>query len=307
MIVAAQASGAPTDERPRVSIAVVGCAEDLAREARRITAIELRAALVQAAPDQTTTQITATCAAESANLRVIDPTTGKSLERSVALSQAAAPARARLLALAMAELVVASWSELEDNPEPKARPAAPLAPQAAREAARGVVAPLPIELAALADVHLLASRDLLLGGGARTEIWIAPRWFLRFDALVHYAALSRPSGTIALTMPSVSSALGASFGNAWLQPRLSIGARAGYAWMSGVAGDAATSGGRQQAAWAGPELSLEVAAWPHARVHPLLSFSVGAHIFGVRGTVNGGRDIKATGLWSGLSLGAAVR
>ena len=307
MVVAAQASGAPSDERPRVSIAVVGCAEDLAREAQRITAIELRAVLVDAAPDRTTTQITATCAAESVNLRVIDPTTGKSVERSVALSQAAPPARARLLALAMAELVAASWSELEDNPEPKALPTAPLAPQAAREAARGAIAPLPIELAALADVHLLASRDLLKGGGVQTEIWILPRFFLRFDARVHYAELSRPSGTIALTMPSVSGALGASFGSAWLQPRLSIGARAGYAWLNGVAGSAASTGDRQQGAWAGPEVSLELSAWPRARVHPLLSFSVGAHIFGLRGTVNDGRDIMATGLWSGLSLGAAVR
>ena len=33
----------------------------------------------------------------------------------------------------------------------------------------------------------------------------------------------------------------------------------------------------------------------------------GANVFGVRGTVNGGRDIRASGLWGGLSLGAAVR
>jgi hypothetical protein len=307
LIVAAHANGASSDQRPRVSIAVVGCDEALAREAQRITAIELRAVLVDGAPDQTTTQITATCAADSASLQVIDPTTGKSVERSVALSQAAPTARARLLALAMAELVVASWSELEDNPEPKAPPAAPLAPKAAREAARGVVAHLPIELAALADAHLLASRDLIPGGGARTEIWILPSFFLRFDALIHYAELSRQSGTIALTMPSVSSAFGASFGSAWLQPRLSVGARAGYAWMSGVADSTATTGDHQQGVWAGPELALELSAWPHAHVHPLLSFSVGAHVLGVRGTVNGGRDIMATGLWSGLSLGVAVR
>jgi hypothetical protein len=305
-IVAAQASGAPGAPKPRVSIAVVGCDEALAGEARRITAIELRAALTDAAPDDATTQITATCGAESANLRVVDPTTGKSLERSVALSQAAPTARARLLALAMAELVVASWSELEDNPEPKAPPAQ-LAPVAAREAARRVIARLPVELAAVADAHLLASRDLLLGGGARSEIWISQGFFLRFDALVHYAELSRPTGTIALTMPSVSSALGASFGTAWLQPRLSVGARAGYAWMNGVAGSAATTGDRQQGVWAGPELALELSAWPRAHVHPLLCLSAGAHIVGITGTVNGGRDILVTGVWSALSLGAAFR
>jgi hypothetical protein len=207
----------------------------------------------------------------------------------------------------MAELVAASWAELEDNPEPKVAPVTPLAPRRAREAARGVVAPVPIELGALADARLLASRDLVLGGGARTAIWVSPRFFVRFDALMHYAELSRPTGTVALTLPSLSGALGASFGSGWLQPRLSIGARAGYAWLSGVAGTSRTTGVQQRGAWAGPELSLELSAWPRARVHPMLCFSVGAHIFGVRGTVNGGRDVMATGLWSGLSLGAAIR
>jgi hypothetical protein len=306
-VVAARANAAPNDERPRVSIAVVGCDPALAREARRITAIELRAALVDSASDEATTQITAICAENSASLQVVDPTTGKSLERSVAFSETIPSARARLLALAVAELVVASWSELESNPEPRAPALAPLAPKAAREAARRAVAGLPVELAAVLDAHLLASRDLVLGGGARTEIWVSSAFFMRFDALAHYAELSRPTGVIALTMPSLSSALGFSLSGAWLEPRLSLGARVGYAWLNGVARTTAATGKREQGVWAGPELTLELSAWSGARVHPLLSFAVGAHIFGVRGTVDSGQDILATGLWSSLSLGAAVR
>ena len=240
-------------------------------------------------------------------MRVIDPTTGKSVERSVALSQAAPTARARLLALAMAELVAASWSELEDNPEPKAAPAIPLAPLAAREAARGAIAPRPIELAVLADAQLLSSRDLVPGGGARVAIWISPGVFIGFDVLAHYAELSRPTGNVALTLPSVSSALGLSFGSAWLQPRLSLGARVGYAWMSGVSASGATTGGREQGSWAGPELLVELAAWSRARIHPLLSLSLGADVLGVRGTVNGARDVKVTGVWGSLSVGVALR
>ena len=211
MFAATGPSAVAREEKPRVSIAVVECDPALAREAQRIAAIELRAALVEATTDLVTTHVTATCAAESANLRVLDPTTGKSVERSVALAQAAPTARARLLALAIAELVAASWSELESNPQPKAPPVAPLAPEAARAAARGAITPLPIELAAVVDAHLLASRDLILGGGARVEIWISPRFFLRCDALVHHAELPRAAGTVAVTMPSVSGALGASF------------------------------------------------------------------------------------------------
>jgi len=307
VIVAARASGQMREDKPRVSIVVVGCDAALAREAQRIAAIELRAALVDATPDAATTRITATCADSSANLRVVDPTTGKSLERAVALSQAAPSARARLLALAIAELVAASWSELENNPEPKAPAAAPLAPVAAREAARGAIAARRLELAALADAHLLASRDVLFGGGARSEIWLSRTFFLRFDALAHYAQLSRPTGTIAVTMPSLSSALAACLCAASLRPSVSLGARVGYVWMSGVAANGATTGTRQQGAWFGPELAVELSAWPRARIHPLLSLAVGAHVVGVRGAVDSGRDVRATALWSGLSLGAAVQ
>jgi hypothetical protein len=263
--------------------------------------------LVDATPDNTTTQIAATCSVASANLRVVDPTTGKSVERSVSLAQAAPTARARLLALAIAELVAASWSELESNPEPRAPPAAPLAPVDVREAARRAVVPRPVEVAAVADAHLLASRDWILGGGVRTEIGMSPRFFLRFDALAHHAELSRATGMIAVTMPSLSTAVGVSLGTGALRPRASLGARAGYVWISGVAGDATTTGYREAGAWAGPELAVEVSAWSHARVHPVLSLSVGAHVVGVRGTVSGGRDVMATSLWGGLSLGAAVR
>ncbi len=307
MTVATSARGEVREEKPRLSIAVVGCDDALAREAQRIAAVELRAALVEASPDEATTQVTATCTADSVDLRVLDPTTSKSVERSVALSQAAPTARARLLALAIAELVAASWSELENNPEPKAPSSVPLAPLEAREAARGVIAPLPIELAALADARLLASRDLLLGGGARAEVWVAPSFFLRFDGLAHYAEISRASGTIALTMPSLSAAVGASFGKTSVRTDISLGARAGYVWMSGVSSGETTTGSRQNGVWAGPELSFECAPWPRARIHPLVSVSLGVHMVGVRGTVNQGRDVMATGIWSGVSVGAALR
>jgi hypothetical protein len=306
-IFAACARGQAREDKPRVSIVVVGCNDALAREAQRIAAIELRAALVEGTPDAATTEVTAGCNEELVKLRVVDPTTGKSVERSVALSQAAPSARARLLALAIAELVAASWSELESNPEPKAPAAAPLAAPEAREAAREAIAPRLIELAAVADVHLLWSRDLILGGGARTEIGITPALFVRVDALVHHGELGRASGTISLTMPSLSGALGVCLCAAALRPSLSLGARAGYAWLNGVAANEATSGSRQQGAWLGPELALELSAWPRARVHPVLALSVGAHLVGIRGTVDGGPDVKATALFSSLSLGAAVR
>jgi hypothetical protein len=290
-----------------VSIAVVGCDDGLAREAQRIATVELRATLVEAPPDAATTRVVATCDGGLADLSVLDPTTGKSVERRVALAQAAPTARARLLALAIAELVAASWSELESNPRPEAPPAEPLAPLTAREAARAAIARPSGELAAVADTHLLASGDWLFGGGARAAFWISPAILLRFDALADYGELSRAAGTVVVTMPSLSAALGASLTRGLLRPVVTLGVRAGYVWMNGAAASAGNVGSGERGAWFGPEAAFELGVWPRARIHPVLALRVGAHIIGVRGTVSEGRDIEDTAIWGGLSLGLAVR
>jgi len=306
-VVRAQASAAGP-ERPRVSIGIVGCDAALAREAQRIAAIELRATLVDGAPDATVTQVTATCSRAVAALEVVDPTTGKSLGRTVALTEAAANGRARLLALAVAELVAASWSELQNNPRPQAPPATPLAPYAAREAARAVVAERSLELAAAFDTHFLASGDCLFGAGARAVLWVSPLLFARFDVLADYAELGRASGSVAVIMPSVSVALGAA---RWLgtslRPSLSAGMRGGYVWMNGIADGLAASAARQRGVWLGPEVALQLAVWPGARVHPIVGVAAGAHVLGVRGTVSGGSDVEAVGLWGGVSAAVAIR
>lgn len=303
---AAQASAGP--ERPRVSIEVVGCDPALAREAQRIAAIELRAILVPPAPDGTVTQVSAECRDTLAALIVIDPTTGKSLARTVTLTEAAPNGRPRLLALAVAELVVASWSELQSNPWPKATPATPLAPYAARQAARAAVADRALELAAIVDLHLLGGGDWLFGGGARGTRWLSPWLFARFGALVDYAELGRPGGSVAVLMPSVSAALGASrWVGASLRPAISLGLRGGYVWMNGIADGGAATARSQQGAWVGPEATLQLSAWAAARIHPVLSLDVGAHVLGVRGTVNDGRDVEAVGVWGEISAGVAVR
>jgi len=306
-LAATRSRGAFAADKPRVSIAVVGCDDGLAREAQRIATVELRATLVESPPDAATTRVSATCDGALAELKVLDPTTGKSVERRVALAQAAPTARARLLALAIAELVAASWSELESNPRPAAPPAEPLAPFISREAARAAIARPFVELAAVADTHVLASNDWLFGGGARASFWISPVFLVRLDVLADYAELSRGAGTVAVTMPSLSAAFGASFTKGVLRPAITLGARAGYVWMNGVADNAGNVGSRERGTWFGPEAALELGVWPRARVHPVLALSAGAHVVGVKGTVSEGRDVEATAIWGGLSLGLAVR
>jgi hypothetical protein len=305
---AASAQRASGLERPRVSINILGCDAALAREAQRIAAIELRATLVDPAPDGTVTEVKATCRGVLATLEVIDPTTGKSLERTVALTEAAPNGHGRLLALAVAELVVASWSELQSNPEPHAPPATRLAPPAAREAARAAVPERALELAAAFDMHVLASGDVLFGGGGRAAISISPVLSLRFDAIGDYAELDRAAGRVAVIMPSVSAAIAASRSiGASLRPAISLGLRGGYVRMNGIADGAAATPFHQQGVWVGPELALQLSAWARARVHPVLGVAAGIHLLGVRGTVDNGSDVEAVGIWGAVSAAVAVR
>jgi len=305
---AAPAQGAGGIERPRVSIDFVDCDAALAREAQRIAAIELRATLVNAAPDDTVTRVTAACRGTLAELAVADPTTGKSVERTVALTEAAPNGRARLLALAVAELVAASWSELQTNPHPRAPAATPLAPYAARESARAAMADRSLELAVAFDMHRLGGGDYLFGGGVGAVVWLSPLLLARLDALADYGELERGAGRVAVIMPSISAAIGVSrWLGAHLRPALTLGLRGGYVRMNGIADDQNATAARQQGAWLGPELALQVSVWPRGRVHPIVGLAVGTHLLGVRGTVDGGRDVEAVGFWGGVSAALAVR
>jgi hypothetical protein len=79
------------------------------------------------------------CNGPRAVLRVGDPLSRKVVQRTIDLGSFEPKARGRLLALATAELVVASWTELETNPNPKVEPAGPPPHAKARAAARKVV------------------------------------------------------------------------------------------------------------------------------------------------------------------------
>ena len=71
-----------------------------------------------------------------------------SLDRTIDLKEAPR-ARARLLALAIVELISASWTELETNPDPVVPPAGVRAAPEARRAALGAVRRLTAQSALL--------------------------------------------------------------------------------------------------------------------------------------------------------------
>lgn len=123
VLAALVATPAHAEDPPRVSVEADCSAVD--REVLlRVVRVELGPAVVidePAVEAPGVTRVTATCDGNRVRLRVDDPITGKALERSVEIGDVDATVGARLVGLAIVELVAASWIELE------LRPAAPAA------------------------------------------------------------------------------------------------------------------------------------------------------------------------------------
>lgn len=106
---------------------------------RRIVGIELAVEPVDV-DTLGTTRVRASCTRDATLLEVDDGVTGKLTSRRIDLEGTARVARSRLLALAIAELVSASWAELRLRPPSDAPPVfTPVAPEPVRDVARRVV------------------------------------------------------------------------------------------------------------------------------------------------------------------------
>ena len=120
---------ASAEEHPPVSLAIDACVPADADEVRRVLALELKGALLpRGSSEDDATQVTVGCEGELVKLVVNDALTTKTLSRPLELARKDQRVRARLLALSIVELVVASWSELVLEPprgaevRPEARP-----------------------------------------------------------------------------------------------------------------------------------------------------------------------------------------
>jgi hypothetical protein len=210
--------------RPRVTLALDPCVLAEPGEVRRSVAVELGADLAGSG-EADTTRVIVSCRGAIVVLEVTDPITGKSLSRTVNLEIAPAAARSRLLALAIVELVSASWTELESNPVPAVPPASTPPSPEARAAALESVQVRQAQIAPTATATLTATppdyrvegllelRDFpspglaSLGFGARLSKRITGPWGWGLDLLTDHGTVTRSAGAISIdtlsTGPSV--------------------------------------------------------------------------------------------------------
>jgi hypothetical protein len=125
-------------EPPLVMLELERCEQLQEKEVRRVFAAELGTRAADA-PGKDVTQVTVFCKDAQVTVVVQDPLSQKSLRRSFDLGLSDANGRSRLVAVAAAELVVASWTELDTNPRPQVPPAGAHPPDAATRAALDIV------------------------------------------------------------------------------------------------------------------------------------------------------------------------
>lgn len=306
------------DLHPWVRMRIDPCIDASTDEVRRITAVELAAVLVDTTTaEQDVTQVTVGCSGGLVTLRVDDPITGKSIRRSVDLRDADSSARARLVALAVAELVYTSWSELALNPTPEVPASGSQASQRAVEAARRAVMrrlprnlnpPQPLRLLGVTSRRAFFSQEgALWGGGLRLADDPFPWIGWSFDALVEHGVIRADVGTVSLDTFTIGGSILVHQQWSVLAMRAGLGIRGGVARMQGDPDRTSVAQGKSAAApWGWP---LGVFAFSVIPFRPLVlevAAEAGYVVLPLGASSGPVREVTLDGGWWGLQFGMGM-
>jgi hypothetical protein len=264
--------------------------------------------------------VTVTCVGGDARIVVIDPLSRKTLDRRVALGTEDPRARGRLLGVAIAELVIASWTELATNPEPRVPSADPAPPPEALAAARQVARARLIELRERprrsddADVSHRAFRvaavgsrraffafdGALYGGGIRVGQDVFHHIGWSADALLESGTLQPSFGAMKLTAGTLGGALFLYQALGPLVVRGGAGVRFGVTSATYVATGATTS---TPAPWGWPTGNIGITLQPIGPIVLELAGEIGYVVIPVSASQS---DDTLRGTWYGLQLGLGI-
>lgn len=319
LLVFACKPAASAQDAARIALDVSGCPEADASAIERLVGIELRVAIAREETD--VTSVRAECADSVLRLVVHDPITAKTVERSYDLSTTDDRALPRTVALAIAELVAATWSELEEEVrEVEPEEALPVAlgattNEAARASARRVVeatrppSPRRWTIAAFGLIRF-GLRDPAFGAGARVAL--APLAWLELEiaAAISRAWIESGLGTLRADTLDLT-AIG--FARWPLDPfvlRLGLGVRGGGAWIAGEpanpgAVEGSSVGGTHGVAIAELGLGYE----PVEVLVVSLAIQGGMVFHGIEARTDDGdvQSIARGDLQLGVTLGAGIR
>jgi len=287
LVVASRALPALAGDHPPVALEIEGC--ETASEIRRIVALELGAPLADAAAGSTRAYVTCN-AGDTAILRVDDP--AKPLAWSLDLAPAIPKARARLVALAIVELISTSWTERDPAAPPVVR-AQPAAASSLRLVAHG------------GGSAFSGGTGLLGGGGIRLEQDRALLGWL-VDLEAHHGRAGVSLGDVTADVLDVAAAL--AIHHAWSRARLALaaGLRGGGARLAGSADAMTVHADHFWAPWLGALALASASVTIVPRWSLELAVEGGGVIVPVGGLVNDRREVAIDGAWLTIQLGVGV-
>jgi hypothetical protein len=244
------------------------------------------------------------CRDGAVEVRVDDAITRKSLLRSIDLTPLAESTRARYVALAIAELVAASWSELL-LPKPRVVPTGPPPSEAERAAAVQALPTSRFTLLAAATGRTFPRPGLwLAGANLRVQSTAPGQLGLAIELAGAHGSARIQGGTVNVDILDGAAFLTWSSSQSFLASTVGAGVRAGGARLLGIPSDTASfTGGSIAGALAGPcamgQLSLGSPS-----VGASLGLEVGIPVWRLHGEVDGVTVVRLEGVWTSASLGA---
>lgn len=290
-----------------IEISSVDCSVLDVAEVERIAQVELSSA----PPTPTPIRATVRCDGASAELTVEDPVTNKTLGRKVSLMKVTPRAQPRVLALAIAELVSASWSELLLTPREETE--APKVPPEVRAQALSVLPPEQprgvLRVEGVGAVRWLpASSAVQWGAGARV-VWIpVKRWGLWAEVTGEHGEVTRAAGRLtAQTIGAAAAPVIHLEATSWLELMAGVGARFGVGRIIGTPLDeTATRGATLAGGWGGPA----AVAGAGVIIGPLVigvGLEGGVALLQLSGTVDGARGLGLDAPWASVSVSVGWR
>jgi hypothetical protein len=294
---------------PAISVSVDHCIAVEQREVERLTALEL-GVRVAGADTSTATRVTVSCAGEHVRLRVVDPLTGKTLERTLSLTTQEVDVAGRAVSLAAAELVLTSWAELTLTPDESAPAPLEVAPAARPVAEQRVLSRtergirLEYVLASGGAFGPFDGVGAAFGGGPRVAVsfgrlGLGAEW----DLAAHRAVTDTELGDVETTLFTSGLFARWTLAVAPLFVDFGAGARGGIARLEGTPDDAELSRGSVVAGvFVGPAAALGVSL-RFTGLALRLGAESGHTLRGVAGEVEREPSVAVSGAWFLGNLG----
>ena len=291
----------PARAQTGVSTHVDSCVPIDPERFRRILAIELGAAtdyLQDNATERNPVTVSLSCVDAGIQLLLEDAVTRKSMTRIVDVQRVEPQSRSRLMALTVAEFVVASWLEIR---LPKQAVAEPVGPAPSRELERNVARVVDERMPDWRAWQLGAAFDLMVfasaispipSGSLRLSHQLSPSLLLgvglQFGVGVLDGTLKSLAQDVQLKLITTSMSLAlhyrALFGD--FDASTGLGARLGFAYLKAITQprDPNLEISASYAPWGGPMLAFALGYRPDPQLRIALELEVGAAVLSTRVT-----------------------